>query len=379
MKKAWVAMVVVAAVVGMLLVYYLVGGFVQNPSGFNEDDLSAPFVNSIARHEDYPGPLGAMSYPGHVQYAVSYGATVFASFGGALELSVENLGSNEVYVHHYFVVWEGGVRNSGVNCSRTISSGQLADLGMLHFPGPGEAGAATLEIWIELWTSSPNGELWDDKGEMVAITLDLDIVEEEARRDWEVESNPVYYYNKVNELVDLDAVSPLVYQVRSSAPGNYSLLQIIEAYELVSSQIIYAEDEDNHWQSPAETIALGSGDCEDHSLLLVSLITALGGTCRVNIISGHAFPTVYVGNSSVIAEVVDAIHTYYGNPVPVHYTMDELGYWLLIDTNGLPYVGGYPAAASPAGGSGGTYWHFDDGDWIRLVDVTGETVSGIFL
>lgn len=379
MKKAWVAMVIVGAVVGMLLVYYLLGGIAQNPSGFDEDDLSAPFVNTIVRDEDYPGPLGAMSYPGHVQYAVSYGATVFASFGGALELSVENLGSNDVYVHHYFVAWDGGAPTSGVNCSRTISSGQLADLGMLHFPGPGEAGAATLEIWIELWTSSPNGELWDDKGEMVAITLDLDVVEEEARRDWEVESNPVYYYNKVNGLVDLDAVSPFVYQVRSSVPGNYSLLQIIEAYELVSSRIIYAEDEDNHWQSPAETIALSSGDCEDHSLLLVSLITALGGTCRVNIISGHAFPTVYVGNSSVIAEVVDAIHAYYGNPVPVHYTVDDLGYWLLIDTNGLPYVGGYPAAASPAGGSGGTYWNFDDGDWIRLVDVTGETVDGIVL
>jgi len=137
-------------------------------------------------------------------------------------------------------------------------------------------------------------------------------------------------------------------------------------------------DEDNHWQSPSETIALGSGDCEDHSLLLASLITELGGTCRVNLIAGHAFPTVYVGNESAIGEVVEAIQAYYGNPVPVHYTVDDLGYWMVIDTNGLPYVGGHPAASSPAGGAGGVDWNFDDGDWIKLLDVTGETVDTLF-
>lgn len=378
MKKAWVAVVAAIAVVAMLLVIFLFEGFVQTASGFDEDDLNAPFVNHIVRDEGYPGSLSVISYPGHVQYAVSYGAMVFASFGGALELSVENLGSNDVYVHHYFVSWDGGARTSGVNCSRTISSGQLADLGILYFPGPGEAGAATLEIWIELWTSSPNGELWDDKGEMVAITLDLDVVAEETRRDWEVETNPVQYYNKVNELIDLDVVGSLADEVRSAVPGNYSLLQVIEAYELVSLRIAYAEDEDNHWQSPSETIALGTGDCEDHSLLLASLITELGGTCRVNLIPSHAFPSVYVGNASAIDDVISAIQAYYGNPVPVHYTVDELGYWLVTDTNGLPYVGGYPAATSPAGGSGGVNWNFDDGESIRLIDVTGETVFTLF-
>ncbi|NLX47240.1 MAG: hypothetical protein GXY70_03610 [Euryarchaeota archaeon] len=378
MKKGWIAMVVAGAVVGVLLVYSLLGGLVQSPSGFDEGDLNAPLIDTIVRDEGYPGPLGVVNYPVQVQYFVNYGRTVYSDFGGVMELTVENQGWNDIYVHHYFVAWDDGNESFGVNSSRLIPSGETAGLGILHFPGPGESGVATLEIGLEMWTSSASGELWDDKGEMSVDSLTFVVVEEDPLRDWEVERNPLQYYDKVNGLIDLEVVSPFVQEVRYSVPGDYSLLQVIEAYELVSSNIAYADDEDNHWQSPSETISLGSGDCEDHSLLLASLITALGGTCRVNIIAGHAFPTVYVGNSSVIDDVVNAIHAYYGNPVPVHYTVDDLGYWLLIDTNGMPYIGGYPAAASPAGGLGGTNWHFDDGDWIKLVDVTGETVGGLF-
>ncbi len=378
MKKAWVAMVIVGAVVGMLLVYYLLGGFVQNPSGFGEDDLNAPFVNEIVGDDEYPGPLSGSSYPMNLQPALSYGPIVYSSFGGVLELLIENEGSNDAYVHHYYVAWEDGNETFQLNCSRLVASGDAEGLGKLHFAGPGEAGPATLEIWMEIWTSSPNGELWDDQGVLSVSTIDFAVVDEGPLREWDVERNPVRYYNKVNKLLDLDVVGSLADEVRSTVPGNFSLLQIIEAYELVRERIVYTEDEDEYWQSPAETIALSTGDCEDHSLLLVSLITELGGTCRVNLIPTHAFPSVYVGNASAIGDVVGAIQAYYGNPVPVHYTVDALGYWLVIDTNGLPYVGGYPAAASPAGGSGGVYWNFDEGDWIKMIDVTGEIVDTLF-
>lgn len=378
MKKTWAAIALAAATVAMLLAIFLFQGFVQTASGFDEGDLNAPFITDIVRNEEYPGPLSGMNYPMNIRPAVNYIPTVYESFGGVLELFIENQGGNDVYLHHYYVVWEDGNESYRVNCSLQIASGGLEGLGTLHFAGPGAPGPATLEIWVEVWAASASGDRWDDKGEMTISTLDFDVMEEDALRDRDVQRNPVQYYNKVNELIDLDVVSPLVEQVRSAAPGNYSLLQIIEAYELVSSTISYAEDEENHWQSPSETIALGSGDCEDHSLLLVSLITKLGGTCRVNLIAGHAFPTVYVGNASAIGDVVAAIQTYYGNPVPVHYTVDGLGYWLVIDTNGIPYVGGYPAATSPVGDTGGVNWNFDDGDWIRLIDVTGETVFLLF-
>jgi len=378
MKKAWAVMAGAGAVAGMLLIIYLMGGFVQNPSGFEKGDLHAPFINEIVRNEEYPGPLSGSNYPMNVQPFISYSPTVYASFGGVLELIIENEGSNDVYVHHYYVTWEDGNQTFQVNCSRLIPSGEQEGLGELYFTGPGATGPATLEIWVEIWASSPSGELWDDKGEMAASSLTFDVVGEEPLRDRDVERNPLQYYNKVNGLIDLDAVGPFAAEVRSSAPGDYSLLQIIKAYELVRSTTSYVDDPDDHWQSPSETIALGSGDCEDHSLLLTSLITALGGTCRVNLIAGHAFPTVYIGNETTMADAVLAIRTYYGNPVPVYCTVDDLGFWLLVDTNGLPYVGGYPASSSPVGGTGGTGWNFDDGDWIKLIDVTGETAYTLF-
>jgi hypothetical protein len=378
MKSSWAVMAVAGAVVGMLLIIYLMGGFVQDPSGFEEDDLRAPFIDDIVRNEEYPGPLGS-SYPMNVQPSISYSPLVYSEFGGILELFVDNEGANDVYVHHYLVEWEDGNETFQLNCSQLVLSGEREGLGKLYFAGPGDPGLATLEVRMEIWTSSANGQLWDDKGELAVSTLDFNVVDEGPLRKWTVERNPLQYYNKVNGLIDQEAVGSLADDVRSAVPGDYSLLQVIEAYELVSSRISYAEDEDNHWQPPSETIALGSGDCEDHSLLLASLITELGGTCRVNLIAGHAFPTVYIGNVSTIGEAVEAIQAYYGNPVPVHYTMDDLGYWLVIDTNGLPYVGGHPAASSPASGPpGGVNWNFDDGDWIKLIDVTGETVDTLF-
>lgn len=378
MKYAWAVMVIAGAVAGMLLVLFFMGGFVQDPSGFDEGDLSAPFINEMERNEEHPGPLSISTYPMEFRPYVSYSRTGYASFGGVLTLSIENEGENDLYVHHYYAIWEGGEDTYQVNCSRLIPSGQERSLGELYFAGPNDTGWIALEIRVDVWASSANGELWDDKGEISIGTVDINVKEEDALRVWEVQRNPVRYYNKVNELIDTEAVAPLASLVRSAAPGNYSLLQVIEAYELVCSNISYAVDPENHWQSPAETIALGSGDCEDHSLLLASLITELGGTCRVNLIPGHAFTTVYVGTASAIYDVVKAIQDYYGNPVPVHYTVDELGYWVVIDTNGLPYVGGFPAATSPAGGPGGVNWNFDDGDWIRLIDVTGKTAGSLF-
>jgi len=41
-------------------------------------------------------------------------------------------------------------------------------------------------------------------------------------------------------------------------------------------------------------------------------------------------------------------------------------------------LGGYPASALPAGGVGGVNWHFEDGDWIRTMDVTGEPEFSLF-
>lgn len=366
---------VAGVVVCLLLIHYLMGGIAVQPMEFDASSLNPPLLDVVARETDHPGPLGMVVNPLLIRTTVSYTPNVYAFFGGVLELFVENQGPNRLYAHHYWVRWSGGDETYSVNCSRLIGPGSTTGLGVLHFSGPGKAGSASLEVWMEVWASSVSGDLWQDKGDIRVRTLDLTVLGEAEKRDWELQNNPIRYYNKVNGLIDLDAVSGYVEQVRAAVPGNYSMMQLIKAYEMVRNSIDYALDEEDHWQSPAETIALGYGDCEDHALLLASMVTGLGGTCRVNLIPGHAFITVYVGGVAEVDDVIASIQTYYGHPIPVHYTLDDLGCWLVMDTNGLPYVGGYPAATSPAGGRGGTNWNLDDGDRMMLIDVTGRTAN----
>jgi len=376
MKKAWVA-VAVGVVVAIILMFYLFGGLLLAPQGFQDEDLRAPWVSVTAREEELPGPLGLIDHPVNARTAISYNQNVYEDYGGMAELYVENNGNNDVYVRYYILQWEGGDAYV-LNCSMLVEPGEMLGMGPLYFAGPGTTGPSTLNVIVDLWGSSNNGATWSDKGEQQVMTLDFDVLAEEDLREWEVERNPLNYYNKVNELVDFEVVGDMAEEVRDAAPGNYSLMQIIKAYEMVRSEIAYLTDEDNHWQSPSETLELGTGDCEDHAILLASLLTALGGNCRVNLIAGHAFPSVFVGNETEVNMVVEGIQTYYRNEVPVHWTEDEMGYWLVVDTNGMPYPGGYPAAASPTGGPGGENWNFDDGDWIRMIDVTGETVFSLW-
>ncbi|MCX6650592.1 MAG: hypothetical protein NT131_02905 [Methanomassiliicoccales archaeon] len=377
MKKGLVLGAIAVIVVVMLLALFLLGGIAQDPQGFTENDLNAPAVTVIVRDEDLPGPLSGMDFPAHLTPWISY-TPMFEEFGGVVELLIENNGINDLYVRSYSVTWEGGNATFSVNCSKLVGSGDTAGMGELYLAGPGINGTVSFLISMDLWVSSNDGSLWYNKGELPVESIAINVLPEEDLQGRDVEKNPIGYYNKVNELINFEAVQVLADLVLTAAPGNFSVLQIIKAFELVSSTITYAEDEDNHWQSASETIALGTGDCEDQAILLASLVTVLGGDCRVNLITGHAFPTVYIGNNtSDMQEVKGNIQDYYGNEVPVHWMEDELGFWLVIDTVGMPYVGGYPAASVPVGDGGGENWNFEDGDWVRTIDVTGETVEGL--
>jgi uncharacterized protein YkwD len=60
---------------------------------------------------------------------------------------------------------------------------------------------------------------------------------------------------------------------------DYSDFELLKAW--TGKHCIYTPDKVSHgtsdyWQTPAETIELGSGDCEDHAILLCSLLRAYG-------------------------------------------------------------------------------------------------------
>ena len=74
---------------------------------------------------------------------------------------------------------------------------------------------------------------------------------------------------------------PVVIQKEAQITTNPFIPDLIELRDWVANNIKYRYDSEAHgmsdyWQLPRETISLGTGDCEDFSILLVSLLRANG-------------------------------------------------------------------------------------------------------
>ncbi len=305
---------------------------------------------------------------------------IYAGYGGALQLRVENKNSGTLYVYSFGLKWVDAGTSYLRNCSVTIPSGRSGELGLLLFGAPSE-GKAKYQIIVKAAVSNRAGTAWYDAGAMPSSSNAAIITSLASAQETKVDLNLRDYYNRVNQRVDTKVVESLAERIDAAYPGGYSTLQIAAAYEWVKNNIAYAADVgEDYWQSASETMDLRKGDCEDHAILICSLIDALGGSSRVNIIREHAFPTVYIGSTT--SDLVNArrsMASYYGLDATEYrmtYLTDDSGYWLVIDTTGFPYAGGLPAKAAPTS---------SDGEWTVLssylvnVDVTGAPGKGSIL
>jgi hypothetical protein len=62
--------------------------------------------------------------------------------------------------------------------------------------------------------------------------------------------------------------------------------------------------------------------------------------------------------------VVEGVRQYYGK-LPVYYTTDEYGSWLLMDPTSNVYAGGLPAGAAPVNGG----WTFQNTSQVIAIDL----------
>jgi hypothetical protein len=303
---------------------------------------------------------------------------IYAGYGGALQLRVENKNPGTLHVYSFGLRWVGSDLTYQRNCSVTIASGERAEVGLLLFGAPAEGITAKYQILVKALISNRAGTAWYNAGTMPSSPNTATITPLVHARDPDVAVNPREYYNRINERVDTKTVENVVELIEEAHPEGYSTLQIAEAYEWVRKNIAYTADtSEDYWQAAWETMELRSGDCEDHAILLGSIIDALGGSSRINIIHGHAFPTVYIGSTpSDLQKAKESLASYYGleeSEYKITYLADDNGYWLVIDTTGFPYAGGLPAKSAPTSASG---------DWTVLssylvcVDVTGRVASG---
>ncbi len=99
-------------------------------------------------------------------------------------------------------------------------------------------------------------------------------------------------------MADDPAVMALASTIESMSDGtDFNKVEL--ALDFVHNRIEYASDDSVHcipdyWQLPTETLRLGTGDCEDFTLLFVSIVKAMGLDSVIVLEPGHVMAGVYI-------------------------------------------------------------------------------------
>ena len=360
-------------VILMLLSSFFLSGclFESTDEGFTRGDLRTPKILYISNPPTFfPFPLTAQTptYSYTLRWTMS---SVFADYGGVMSVEIENRGNTALFIYGYGLKWVNHTGEYSRSSSAYVYPGEIKSLGMLAFRAPSVSQYQMYTIMLKLCVSDPTINKWHDYGTVNSGDRFAEIKPLNDPRDYSIQKNNKNYYGKVNTLVNISVVGGVVEEIRASQPGNYSTLQIAEAFDWIRSHITYKSDDGgDYWQSASETLQKGTGDCEDQAILLASIITALGGNARINIIEGHAFASVFVTSDVYqLPRVQQSLRSFYGTNITMHVLSDDLGYWLVVDTTGSMYAGGLPANASPTASASWSNWTFESTDWLIQIDV----------
>lgn len=104
-------------------------------------------------------------------------------------------------------------------------------------------------------------------------------------------------------------------------------------------------ERDEYFADPRETILNGlGGDCDDHSILMVSALRSIGARTRMILTEGHLYPELYCGEKQEFEKIQNAIIHLFGKDVTgnIYYHEQDGKYWINLDYTarhpGGPYV-----------------------------------------
>jgi len=369
----------VVVAIAMLFISISISGCLSSSiTGFTESDLNPPVIANV---DDQPPTLPTPLVGGTPTYRYTLDWTmteVFVFYGGAMNLSIRNTGDGDLFVYGYGLRWTNSSLVYSRDAEAYVHPDEKIGLGLLAFSGPPEAVPTLYSIILKVAVRIGSDAGWHDYGDVISADRVADVRELVPPHSYSLEKNVKDYYNKVNAQVNFTATEDVVRVIRSLQPGPYSTLQIACAFDWVQSNIEYVADVGgDYWQSAEETLQKRTGDCEDQAILMASIIGALGGNARVNIINEHAFSTVFICSDVWGLNLVwSSLISYYGTTHRICFLNDSLGYWLVVDTTGFPYAGGLPATSSPSSSTDTTAWTFDDSNWLVTVDATGKVATG---
>jgi transglutaminase-like putative cysteine protease len=372
-------LVLIAIVMVVVLALVMAGSFVlfadsRTPTGFELNSLHTPSIVIDSPIERIHHTSSNSNVP--VNLGMNWTLTpIYSGYGGVINITIMNYESTPVYVYAIGLAWRDKSVETWRNASVLIEGHHHESLGMMFFKAPANCtgGYYSLKLKVEVKDSSGAG--WEDMG-AYKITEDRYVKLENPityLNHTTTTNNPVYY-SKVNKRVDMAVTESLVSNILANNSDLYSIQAVADAFDWVRDHIVYTDDPTDYWQSASETLSWRTGDCEDYAILLASMIDQMGGNARVNIIDGHAFPSVYVGqNATDLGNITKAISSHYQTQVPVYFLNDTTGYWMVVDATGFPYAGGLPTLSGPVLYNANHTWSFDSSTWLSQVDATGST------
>ena len=120
---------------------------------------------------------------------------------------------------------------------------------------------------------------------------------------------------------------------------QFSLLKYIKMnYKYVSDPSDF-----DYFASPQESLQLMAGDCDDYSIMMASVLKAIGAKVRIIWAPKHVYPELYCGNKATFEKYINAIYTLFEQEIgdkQIYYRIDKNDdYWLNID-----YTDTYPGS-----------------------------------
>jgi transglutaminase-like putative cysteine protease len=293
-----------------------------------------------------------------------------------MRINVTNEGGSEIYIEtvRFVPEWADLADWYATSIGRYVPPGEEVPIGLLGFSGPPAAGTYDYHFEVDLMAKveRPLGSVWADIAPATHDTFQLEVLPVTPVGGYPQYMNDKDVYRKVNDLIQPDdtRVAQLADDVSAGLGDEYNIYWVASLFDWVLEELEYRSDpSDNDVWSPAgATCDSRSGDCEDFSILISSVVEHWGGNSRFYIITGHAFAGVYVGGPQMdTLAVANALNAYYGTSTRFCWFKDDLGYWIIADGTSSQYLGGLPYGGVAVDDQGG--WDISGTDYLYITDI----------
>ena len=151
--------------------------------------------------------------------------------------------------------------------------------------------------------------------------------------------------NYTDSIVRCFAVEKSLIHFNEYYPKYKQICRQLSLIKYIKDNYRYVSDPSgfDYFATPTESIALMAGDCDDYSILMASVIKAIGGNVRIIWAPRHVYPELFCGDKASFDKYLSAIYIFFEKEIrnkQIYYRLDKnQNYWLNID-----YTDKYPGS-----------------------------------